>query len=78
MRRKALIVTKNIASVVLQQSEYEITITISYMGKEESHQIGCSSREKIPDHTIKYYKQVYERIKLSIFEDEKFVEIEIV
>lgn len=46
MGRKALIVTKNIASVVLQQSEYEITITISYMGKEESHQVGCSSREK--------------------------------
>lgn len=77
MGRKALIVTKNIASVVLQQSEYEITITISYMGKEESHLIRCSSREKIPDDRIKYYKLVYEQIKLSIFEDNKFVEIEI-
>lgn len=78
MGRKALIVTKNIASVMLQQNEYEITITISYMGKEESHQIGCSSREKISDDKIKYYKLIYERIKLAIFEDEKFVEIEIV
>ena len=78
MGRKALIVTKNIASVTLQQSEYEITITISYMGKEESHQIGCSSREKIPGDKIKYYTLVYERIKLAIFEDDKFVEIEIV
>ena len=77
MGRKALIVTRNIASVVLQQSEYEMTITISYMVKEESHQIGCSSREKIPDDKIKYYQLVYERIKLAIFNDDKFVEIEI-
>lgn len=77
MGRKALIVTKNIASVVLQQSENEITITISYLGKEESHQVGCSSREEIPEDKIKYYQLVYERIKLAIFNDDKFVEIKI-
>lgn len=32
---------------------------------------------KIPDDKIKYYKLVYERIKLAIFEDDKFVEIEV-